>query len=169
MTLPRSQRAFRQRPALDLFRKYRNQKATGNNGVSCDCPGTLWKEYRKSPPSRSPVREAAWQAARRSLPAQGRRLRPRSEDWCKRLRLAVAMGLQTPGMVVMGRLQPSSTRRDLLRRLVQTMGQRAFIARASFKRVRACRTRPRQGMWHTGISSSMHGEKWHWSLAGQRE
>jgi hypothetical protein len=69
--------------------------------------------HRKPPPSRSPVREArdaAWQAARRSPPAQGRRLRPRSEDWCKRLRLAVAMGLQTSGTVVMGRLQPSGTR-----------------------------------------------------------
>ena len=69
--------------------------------------------HRKPPPSRSPVREAreaAWQAARRSLPAQGRRLRPRSEDWFNRLRLAVAMGLQTSGTVVMGRLQPSGTR-----------------------------------------------------------
>jgi hypothetical protein len=40
----------------------------------------------------------------------GRRPRPRSEDWCKRLRLAAAMGLQTSGTVVMGRLQSSGTR-----------------------------------------------------------
>src|SRR6266446_3514951 len=66
--------------------------------------------HRKPPPSRSPVRESARQAARRSPPAQGRKLRPRSEDWCKRLRLAVAMWLQTSGTVVMGRLQPSGTR-----------------------------------------------------------
>jgi hypothetical protein len=32
------------------------------------------------------------------------------------------------------------------------------VARASFKRVRACRTRPRQGMWHTGSRGTRWGD-----------
>ena len=63
----------------------KNHHRPREKGAECECE----------------AREAAWRAARGALSAphraagSGSQLGPRSEDWCKRLRLAVAMGLQT--------------------------------------------------------------------------
>jgi hypothetical protein len=113
-----------------------------------------------SPPSRSPVREAceaAWQATRRSPPAQRiTGARPRSEKTGPNV---WGWLLEKTGPNVWGWLLPMGFKRlgrcgDWSKRWDSEL----VIARASCKRVRAGRAQSRQGRWHTGSSGAYWGD-----------